>query len=363
MRFIPVENAKSGMILGKTLYGLSGELLLRQGITLEESYIQSILRLGYNGIYIEDEISDGIEISDLINDELRNKTVQTIKNTFISLENSGRLAEKNVEQLKDLIQNIIDELIEKQVMMVDIVDLKVFDDYTYYHSVSVMTMATAMGLGMSLPKKELFEIGIGTMLHDIGKMFVPKEILNKPGRLTYEEYDIMKTHSEKGYEYLRDRYDIPVKSYMTVYQHHEKYDGSGYPKSLDNSKICPGARIAAISDVYDALTSHRPYRKAMLPSEAMEYLLGGSGTYFDPQMVDIFYHRVAPYPLGTCVHLSDGRTGIVKKNYPDLCLRPDIEIFAEDGISVSKYGISLHNDSALNDVTITGLLNDLDISA
>ncbi len=206
-------------------------------------------------------------------------------------------------------------------MLVNMIDLKVFDDYTYSHSVNVAVLSIIIGVTMGLGRKELTKLGLGALLHDIGKVFIDKDIVNKPGKLTDEEFSSMKMHSKLGYDYVRDRFQLPVKSYVAVLDHHERYDGSGYPNSKKGDEISDFGKMIALADVYDALTSERPYRKALPPSEAMEYIMGNSQVHFDPELVKVFSRKVAPYPVGTLVKLSNGMTGLVVENYEAFCLR------------------------------------------
>jgi len=141
---------------------------------------------------------------------------------------------------------------------------------------------------------------------------------------------------------------------MGVLQHHERYDGSGYPEGISGKKITQFGRVIAIADVYDAMTSDRPYRVAMMPSEVMEYLMGGAGTLFDPDMVYLFTRKVAAYPLGTCVLLSNGLTAIVVENYEDCCTRPKVKVVCSYE-AVPIY-FDLKNDRRISNLTITGVV-------
>jgi len=240
-----------------------------------------------------------------------------------------------------------------------LIDLKVFDDYTFYHSLNVAVLSLVLGVALKYNKEELYKLGLAALLHDIGKVFIPKDILNKKGKLTDEEFEIIKTHSDKGFEYLKNTYNVPITTYMGVRLHHEKYNGGGYPLGKKGEEIYVYARIIAIADVYDALTSDRVYRKAMTPSEAMEYIMGNSGIMFDPNLVELFIRKVAPYPVGTSVQLSDGRVGIVVENYENFCLRPKIKIIKEKDKNIEPYLIELRNKETMH-ITITGFYTDTD---
>ena len=200
----------------------------------------------------------------------------------------------------------------------------------------------------------LYKLGLSAILHDIGKVFVPKLVLNKPGRLTDEEFLIMQTHSTQGYQYLKRDYDIPMASYIGVLQHHERYNGSGYPLKLRGEKIHLFGRIIAITDVYDALISNRPYRKAMLPSDAFEYILANSSILFDPALVNSFTKKIAAYPVGTIIQLSNGYTGIVMENHTDSVIRPKVKIFQHGIRYVTPYIIDLRNNMDYLNVKIVG---------
>jgi len=143
-------------------------------------------------------------------------------------------------------------------------------------------------------------------------------------------------------------------SVQAIEDHHEKYDGTGYPNKKNKNTISLFGKIIAVSDVYDALSSERPYRKAISPSESMEYIMGGCGTLFDPDIVKVFTHKVAPYPVGTSVHLSNNWVGIVIENFESACLRPTVRVIEQNGVSVEPFEISLRNDYNYLCVTIIG---------
>jgi HD-GYP domain-containing protein (c-di-GMP phosphodiesterase class II) len=195
-------------------------------------------------------------------------------------------------------------------------------------------------------------LGLAAIMHDIGKVFVPKKILNKNAALTKDEFEVVKKHSYLGYSYIKDNTEIPSMSYVGILQHHEKFNGTGYPFNLNGDKISQFGRIVSIVDVYDALTSNRSYRNAASPSEAIEFIMGNSGNSFDPVLVDIFCKKVAPYPIGTSILLSDNRIGLVIQNYEDCCTRPVVKIYKHGNKKVKPYIIDLKNDKNAMSVTI-----------
>ncbi len=354
MRFVPINCLRSGMQLAKTIYGKNNETLLKCGVILNQRYIDSIKRLKYPGIYINDDISKDIEIVNVISDNLRNKTVNDIKKIFVKSEHGSRHLFKEAD-IKKQVGDIIDELLNNQSMMVNMIDLKCFDNYTYSHSVNVAVLSIIIGIALGLKKNTLVKLGLGAILHDIGKVFIDIKILNKPGKLTDEEFEKIKEHSILGYEYVMEKFSLPDMSNRAIIDHHEKYDGSGYPMGKNKDEISLFGKIIAIADVYDALSSERSYRKAMNPSESMEYIMGGSGTLFDPKIVNIFIRKIAPYPVGTMVQLSNQWIGIVVENYESVCLRPTIRVIQEGENRIEPFEISLKDDSRYLNLTINGI--------
>jgi HD-GYP domain-containing protein (c-di-GMP phosphodiesterase class II) len=343
------------MMLAKSLFGKDGSLLLQQGQTLKQSYISHIKRYGFRGVYIADDLSEEIVIEAVVSDELRTSAVKAIKDIYVQSQQSG-ISQNLSESAKAIMNDLVNEIIENQNIMVNMVDLKSFDDYTYYHSVNVAVLSLILGVALGMNKTELYKLGLAAMLHDIGKIFVDKDIIEKPETLTPEEFEQVKKHSALGYEYLNDDkgLDLPATSLVGVLQHHERFDGSGYPEGITGDRITQFGRIIAIADVYDAMTSDRPYRPAMMPSDVMEFLMAGAGTLFDPKLVFLFTRKVAAYPLGTCVMLSNGLTAIVVENYEDFCTRPKVKLICSYD-TVPIY-FDLKNDRSLTNVTITGIV-------
>ncbi|GKX31070.1 HD family phosphohydrolase [Vallitalea longa] len=360
MRFVPVNGLMEGMYVGKSLYDKNSQLLLSKGSIIQKSYIDKIYEMGYQGLYVEDYISADIEVKDVISDELRRNTVRTVKNVFIETHDNKKTKKNsnNIDQTKCMITNIVDEILENKDTLVNLIDLKMFDDYTFYHCVNVAVLSIVLGTSVGLNKNNLYNLGLGAILHDIGKMFIDSSILNKKGKLTDEEYKFIQKHSEYGYNYLKETYEIPLSSYIGVLQHHERYDGTGYPLNRCKEDISLFGRIICIADVYDALTSTRPYREALLPSEAIEYIMANGGVMFDINLTKKFVKKVAPFPIGTCVELSNRYKGIVVENYEEACLRPKIKIIVDDNSKkVDTFYYNLKDDKNLRNVTITSITN------
>jgi len=359
MRFVPVSGLVEGMVCGRKLYDVNHQLLLNSNSIIHRSYIERIKSLGYQGIYIEDEMSKDIMLKDVISDELRMSAIKAVKDICIYAGQTKRDPKKLVDKVnhtKILISNIVEQVLENKDTMINLIDLKFYDDYTFFHSVNVAVLSILVGVEYGLSKADLFNVGLASILHDIGKMFVDKDILNKPGKLTPEEYEAVKQHPTFGFNYLKESYDIPTSVYVSVLQHHERYDGKGYPMQKSKDQISIIARIIGVADVYDALTSSRPYREALLPSEAMEFIMANGGSMFDLEITRIFAKKVAPFPVGTYVILSNGLTGIVASNHEDACMRPEIKIIMNANQEVIvPYVLDLRLNRSLRSVTITGI--------
>lgn len=360
MRYVPIQVVREGSVLMKTIYGSHGEILLRAGIKLNSNYINKLKKLGLNGIYIHDEISEGIEVKSMISEELKNRAIIDIKKTFVLAETSNYDKKKNLDafnRISDTVTTFIDEVSSNDNLIINMIDLKVFDDYTFYHSVNVALLSIIMGMSLRFSRKNIFHLGIAAIMHDIGKVFTPIEILNKNGPLNGREMQIIQKHSRSGYNYLRDKYPIPFKCYEGVLHHHERWDGSGYPQNLEKHQISLFGRIIAITDVYDALISDRPYRKGYSPFEAIEYTMANGESMFDMNLVEEFMKKIQPYPVGTIVRLSNGFKAIVAENKEGRGTRPKVRVYKDGEKKIKPFILDLW-DSQTRSITIVGEENE-----
>ena len=262
MRYIKIEDARPGMQLAYNMYDTDGHTLICNGSVLNEFYIKRLIEYGFDGIYITDELSQDIEINPVITPELRTEGLVCVR-------------ESNIDKCKGVSRRIVDQILNKGVLSLDLTDLRSFDGYTYAHSVNVAVISCLIGFGMKLKEEELEQLVMAGLLHDLGKLVIPRSILNKDGRLTPDEYEVMKTHASISYELIKERFDISSNVKIAVLHHHENLDGSGYPDGLDDDEITLYTRILHVADVYDALVSKRPYKLPYSPYEACEYLMGG----------------------------------------------------------------------------------------
>lgn len=336
MKIISVEGLRPGMKVGRDLFGPNGTILLRKGVVLSEAIIQSIVRLKYASVYISDELDNDQAVHDaeVISEEKRHATIHIIKD-FCSQSLTGAKFAQNtgldVSSVVRAAKDIVEQVMSNPNAVISLVDLKNYDDYTFQHSVSVCLLTVLIGRRMRLAVSNLEDLALGALLHDVGKMALPLPVLNKAGRLTTDEFELIKTHPRAGFDMLAGNRYMSAHSKAVVLQHQEKFNGSGYPKGLAGTEIHLNGRIGAIADVFDACTSDRPYRKRMMPHRALQIIKESSGTHFDPDVVDVFLRIVTPYPLGTRLLLSTGQT-VAVINVNAACMdRPMVQVIAADG--------------------------------
>ncbi|WP_102273970.1 HD-GYP domain-containing protein [Cytobacillus massiliigabonensis] len=346
MRLVTTSSVEAGTILAKTIYNETGQILLSEGVELKESMIQRLNSLGISYIFIKDIQTEDIEYKGTLTDPVRRKAIQTINSTFLEIQKDSSISnsfvvEKASRRLSELIRFLMTELGDNKDLLNLLSDAYSYDNYIFTHSLNVTLYSLALGLELKLTPKELETLGLGAIFHDIGKLKVPLDVLLKPGKLTEEEYIAIKEHAETGFQILRKVQTIPLLVAHCAYQHHERINGSGYPRGLTGKDIHFFGKIIAVADVFDAVTSNRVYRKAMLPHEGLEILYAGSGTLFEQQIVEAFRLAVAIYPVGITVELNDGRKGIVTGQNIGLGDRPIIRIMEHNGEQVPPYELDL----------------------
>ena len=356
MRFIAANCLREGMVLARPLYR-NTDTMLAAGVTLNESYISSILRGGFTGVYIHDDLSADIDVHSIISDELRHETAKRLRKIFDATA-SGAPTPGRLPDISTQVENIVDELFANRDVMVNMLDLSSYDNYTCSHSINVAVLSIVLAMAMGSPRSEVIGLGAGALLHDIGKVFISKDILHKQGALSDAEWKLMRKHPKDGFDYITKSCYLPMRHCSAILDHHEKMDGTGYPFGKAGTAISLAGRICAVADVYDALVSKRPYRDAIFPCECVEYVMGGSGTLFDPKVVDVFVQRIAPYPVGTSVRLSNGWLGLVVENFVSYSLRPRIRVYQQDGQQIKPFEISLKDDLKYLNVTIVGIAQE-----
>ena len=323
MRKISLDKCVEGMELGKTIYSDGGFILLTQGMKIKQSYIDRLKLCCISEIYIQDDLSKDIEIKDVISERTRIEAKVIVKSAMEDYKKRSRF---NADGAKIIVDRMIDELLTTKDIMLNLSDIKTTDDYTFAHSVNVCILSLITGVKLGLNQLRMKDLGVGALLHDIGKTTIPDELIKKPGSLTAEEYDIVKQHTVTGFNILKSDVNVSTTSAYVAFGHHERHDGSGYPNGAKGYDIHQFARIVAVADVYDALTSDRVYRKKYKTHEAAEYLTTASGELFDPEILECFIKNIAFYAIGTSVLLDTGEKGIVVDCNSSFPTRPVVRI-------------------------------------
>lgn len=261
-----------------------------------------------------------------------------------------------LERVDPVLERMMDSVFRHVDALVPLARLKSHDHYTYDRAVANAVLMIAFGRNLALERETIRDIALGALLQDVGMVRVPGEILAKPGRLTDAEYRVMQTHVETGEWLLADVSNVPEKALEVLTQHHERYDGTGYPNHLQGEAISLFAQMGAIADVYDALTSDRPYQQATAPTVALRKLYEWSRFHFNPTLVQGFIRTIGIYPVGSLVRLGNGRLGIVTEQHQDNLLRPRLRVMYDTRrqVYLRPYDIDLAYNPPLGHERIVG---------
>jgi HD-GYP domain-containing protein (c-di-GMP phosphodiesterase class II) len=303
---LELSQLKPGMRLARDVILPDGRLLLLAGFVVKPLYLRKLEAFRIEHVYVDEDFFEPVE--EFEEERLYNHAAATIKTIFAM---ARRNRDADIVQVRETVNDILNRVMENETVMLQLTGIRDIDNYTFLHSVDVCIYSIIIGKKLGYGKDPLMTLGMGAILHDIGKCKVPVEILQKPDKLSDEEFHIMKLHTVYGWEIIKNSYQLGTKIANVAFQHHEKWDGSGYPMGVSANDIDPLSRIVALADVYDALTSDRVYKKKELPHVAAEYILNNSGILFDPFIVDLFIDSIAVYAEGTLVLLNTGEVGSV----------------------------------------------------
>jgi HD-GYP domain-containing protein (c-di-GMP phosphodiesterase class II) len=348
------------MLARDVLTGRHGRVpLLTRGTPLEPPLLAALDRAGVRAVYVDDELGRGIEVPHALSEETRTAAAAALEHACARAQHVGadpQLHATSIDELGEVARLIAEEVAACGDAVLALQDLATADAYTVQHSVDVTALGLLVGRQHMLEEgwvdfrgrrrfdridERLVTLGLGLILHDIGKLIVPAKVLNKPGKLSAEEWELVREHPLAGLDLLASAPISPL-ALAVIRSHHERWNGSGYPDQASGSTIHQFARLAAVADVYDAVTSERPYSTAWTARAGWQLIVDGSGSSFDPGIVGAFRHVVAPYPPGAEITLEDGRRGVVSHVEPHALEQPHVRIGWEaDGTPVEPYELRL----------------------
>ncbi len=339
--FVRTSALKEGMRIGQSIKDRMDRTLIARGTPLDAFMIESLAKRGVNGVYIQEGEEDPEpevkeeNLPPIVRHNIEKYRREDPAKVRLSASVKKRVSEgiqylySNTDSPEftstsgKITNDLMKAINDNDALAVDISTLKTSDEYTFKHSVDVATMSMIIAKNQGMSQKDVYNIGIAGLLHDMGKSKIPNEVLNKPARLTDEEFAIMKQHSELGYSILKKKNEFTGSISLAVLQHHEKMNGKGYPFGCTADKIVPYAKILSVSDVYDALVTERPYKKSFSQRTAVEMIMSMTEE-LDITAMKSFLETVVLYPVDTIVQLSNGEQAKVVENKAHSVLRPTV---------------------------------------
>lgn len=325
MTLIDINEAKPGMILNRDVDNIkTGAIFISSGTILNRKLILQMKNLNIESINVYDE--KNLFSSDYEEDKLEGK-YEVLSEKVNKVFNDTKIGKKIiVTEVSKELDDVIDEIIKNNNILGRIRQLEKWDDYTFRHSLNVCMLSTMIGKWLSYSQVEVKQLSLAGLFHDIGKLKISNDIINKPEALTEEEFEIIKKHPIYGYNILSDTIGISKNVTLGALQHHERIDGRGYPYGLKDDKIHEFARIIAICDIYDAMTSERVYKGKESPLLVAEYLNSESFASLDPEITQMFLNNISKFYVGNIVKLSNGDIGEIVYIYPQMPTRPIVKV-------------------------------------
>ncbi|MGQ7279379.1 HD-GYP domain-containing protein [Brevibacillus thermoruber] len=361
LKEIPVSQLMIGSVLAQPVTLPNGVKLLEAGTELTEGYIKKIRKMGIKTVVVIDEQEEksqrprpAVQVHD------RSEPVQKVYHTLSHLANSdkvrGRMSVPVIEaRFVHVFESILEELVRHEFLLGQLADMYVKDPFLFDHSINVAVLSGMLGTVKQYDRHKLYELVFGAFLFDCGMLDVPAELIKRNRPLTPEEKKVLEYHTAAGYNKLVKREDVPKRSALCALQHHERYNGSGYPHKLKKGEIHEYAQIVAIADVYHAMISPRYHRKPYTPAEASEYLAAAGNYFFDLELVKLFLTHISIYPVASKVMLSNGQIGVVSSVHSGLAHRPVVTVIQEADGSVVPFPYKVDLQENLDVVIVNRL--------
>ncbi len=357
MKRVYTEELQAGMIVARTVMGTEGRRFINQNTELTANLIQKLQELGIPSVFVKDNLID-IESDDIVSNKVLATVSATLKKSLNAFSHGKEL---EMTALRKSVNLLIDEVVLNRNTLIQKEEIHSYDDYLLFHPINVSIYAIMTGLSLGYPESNIVDLGLGALLHDIGMMTIDRSIINNPGALKQKEMDAIKQHPEIGFNILRTYHELSATSAHIAYQHHERIDGSGYPRGLRDKEIVEYAKITAVADTFDAVISDHPYRKAYSIADGLTVLKGLQNSFFDAEIVDAFISNVAFYPIGSLIRLVDGRIAVVIAANRFNMTRPVIEIMTDEHGNPLKTNLTV--DLQQNSkVKISGGLNKQEVA-
>ena len=343
---ILVKDLRPGMFIveSKLSWRLHPFLYNNQGLIIDQEEIDNIIKQGYQDTYYDPDLSINEATLENMN-ALKDNNVVPLKQEIIVQEKQyescianmkrimleARYGRVDIQSVMPFLRNITLSLNRNPDALMSLAKIKLYDEYTYVHSVNVCIYCLAFGKYLGMKGKELENLGLSGLFHDIGKIKIPISILNAPRKLNKKEFEIIKKHSKMGMDILSPCKEAMEEVLQGILDHHERYNGNGYPNKKKGKDISKFGKIIAICDVYDALSSRRSYHRAITPGAALTTMYKSCENDFDRELLEHFIKMTGIYPVGTPVLMSNGEVGIVIKSNTEKPLCPDVLICFDCG--------------------------------
>jgi len=364
-RQVDVRHLVDDMVLAETIYDVDGKILFNQGLKLNQKRIERIKLLDINIVLIDErieelpvktEVKESVGLFEekaalrkaVILNETRQEASTIVKEMLDAVLDGNSL---KADKIKKIVERIIDVVLIDDRVVLNLSNLSAIDDYLLSHSVNVCVLSLVTGVYLGLNQSKLMQLGTGALIHDIGKMLIPSDIYNKPGKLTDEEFREIQNHTLYGHKILKETLKFEAETANIALSHHERIDGKGYPRQLTKNDIPIFAKIVAIADVFDAITSDRIYCDRIDYYKGVEYVIEQADSQFDGEIVKKFITMIGYYPIGLFVKLNTGDIGqIMTKN--KLCPIVRVTISSNGERLKNYYEIDLYKNPTISVIDI-----------